>query len=122
LLLVAPFVGRIRKKGLLWILGLVGGLFGALPDLIGGYGNLVDHDHYRLYVSAHRGSIEQVLQYVPMYGLHLVIDTLTHGPGRRWWVWNEGLWLELLLWLVNILIFWWLVQIWRKSVNNQPGS
>lgn len=122
LLLAGPFIRTTRKKWVLWTLGFVGAFLGALPDIIGGYGNWVEHDHYRLYVSAHRGAIEQILLYVPMYSLHLFVDTLTHGSGRRWWLWNEGLWLETLLWIINILLFYWLVRIWRRNAERTPRS
>lgn len=117
LLLLSPFIARIRKKFWLWALFLTGAFFGALPDLLGAYGNLVRGDRWRLYVSAHSGRIGAILRYVPMYWLHLFIDSFTHGPGKRWWIWNERLWIETALWGVNLVIIAWFVRIWR---NNLP--
>lgn len=36
------------------------------------------------------------------YGLHLLLDWQTHGEGKRWWVWNERLYLEILSWVILI--------------------
>lgn len=99
----------------LWMLALIGALFGALPDLIGAYGNLILQDHWGLYHSAHHGSIAYALQYVPMYGLHLFIDSFAHGPGRRWWMWSERFWLEVLLWAVNIVVICWFFKVWKRN-------
>ncbi len=114
LLLVAPFLSRIRKQTWLWMLGLAGGVFGALPDLIGAYGNIIRHDHWSLYMSAHSGRIAGILRYIPMYGLHLFLDSLGHGPGRRWWLLQERFWLEATLWLANLLVLVWMVRVWRR--------
>ena len=116
-MLLAPFITRIRRKVWIWVLALAGGFFGALPDLFGAYGNVVRHDHWRLYISAHGGRWGEILRFVPMYWLHLFIDSYTHGPGRRWWMWNERLWVELALWGVNLVIIAWFVRIWRRNLT-----
>lgn len=115
LLLLGPFIARIRRRTWLWILTLIGGFFGALPDLIGAYGNYIDHDHWALYRSAHSGAIANILQYVPMYWLHLRIDSISHGPNHRWWIMGERLWLEVLFWTVNFAVIGWYVKIWRRK-------
>jgi hypothetical protein len=117
LLLLGPFLHRIRRKAWLFLLALVGGLFGALPDLIGAYGNFIEHDHWALYGSSHHGAIAQVLQYVPMYWLHLRIDSITHGPQHRWWILGERLWLEVVFWTLNLVVIWWYVHIWRRRTK-----
>lgn len=105
----------IKSKPWLWVVVFLGVFFGTLPDLIGAYGNLVDHDHWTLYRNAHFGDIKQVLQYVPMYWLHLYLDTLMHGPGHRWWRMDERLWLEVVLWMINLAIIAWLVRTWKTN-------
>ncbi len=119
LMLLAPFIARIRKKIWIQVLFLTGAFFGALPDLFGAYGNIVDHDRWKLYVEAHTGPIGAVLRYVPMYWLHLYVDSYTHAKGRRWWVWNELLWLEVALWVVNIVVIAWFLRIWRRNLAVQ---
>jgi hypothetical protein len=114
LLLLAPFFPRIRKRVWLWILCFIGAGFGSLPDLIGAYGNTVLHDHWMLYDQAHFGRLASILQYVPMYELHLLVDSFTHGQGKRWWIWDERLWVEILLWVVNGVVIWWMVTSWQK--------
>ena len=105
----------IRKERWLWSVVALGLIFGMLPDLIGAYGNIIEHDQWTLYRSAHFGAIKQVLQYVPMYSLHLYMDSLMHGPGHRWWRWDERLWLEVLLWIINMVIIAWFVGSWINT-------
>ena len=122
LLLLAPFLARLKKKFWLWTLAGVGAFFGALPDLLGVWGDFVLRDHWRLYNSAHTGPVAHVLQYVPMYGLHLAVDTLTHVPGSHWWMWNERLWMEILLWALNLLVIALYIRIWRRNrIGNQES-
>ena len=99
------------------ILIILGVFFGALPDLIGAYGNLVEHDHWALYRRSHFGDIEETLQYVPMYWLHLQLDRLMHGPSHRWWKVDERLWLEFILWVINVVVIVWLLNVWRNQTN-----
>ncbi len=120
LLLLAPFIPRITKKAWLWTLAGTGAFFGALPDLLGAWGNFVLHDHWRLYGDAHSGPIAHVLRYVPMYGLHLAVDSLTHGPGHRWWFSSERLWMDAALWAVNLLLISLYVFIWRRNTSRSP--
>jgi hypothetical protein len=115
-MLLAPFIATIRRKVWILVLVLAGAFFGALPDLFGAYGNLVRHDQWKLYISAHAGSWRRILRYVPMYWLHLSVDSFTHGPGKRWWIWNERLWVEIALWVVNLAIIAWFVRIWRNNL------
>jgi len=116
LMLLSPFIARIRRKVWVWVLALTGAFFGALPDLFGAYGNIVHHDRWKLYNLAHSGPIGEILRYVPMYWLHLFVDSHTHGTGKRWWIPGEMLWLEAVLWGVNLAVIAWFVRIWR---NNQ---
>ncbi|HUI09347.1 MAG TPA: hypothetical protein VL221_03410 [Bacteroidota bacterium] len=121
LLMLAPFIARIRKKAWLWTLGAVGAFFGALPDIVGAYGIIIRGDQWRLYNVAHFGKLKRILQYVPMYSLHLYVDSFTHGPGKRWWEWNERLWLEVLLWVVNGTVIALFVRIWRRNMRKEEA-
>ena len=120
LMLVAWLRRWIKSKVLLWSIVALGVFFGTLPDLIGAYGNFIDHDHWTLYRNAHFGDIKQVLQYVPMYWLHLYLDTLMHGPGHRWWKYDERMWLEVTLWVINLLVIVWLIRTWRTKAVSAP--
>ncbi|MBI5471575.1 MAG: hypothetical protein HY961_04445 [Ignavibacteriae bacterium] len=114
LMVALPFLSRIKRRAWLWSLVGLGAFMGALPDLIGAHGNLIERDNWREYRVAHFGEISEVLKFVPMYGLHLYMDSLTHSVGHRWWKWNERLWLEASLWAINVLLIAWLVRTWRR--------
>ena len=114
-MLLAPFISRIRKRVVLWSLAAVGGILGDLPDLIGLYGYFFKHDHGFLYGSSHHGAVKDVLQYIPMYALHLGVDSLTHAPGREWYGWNVRIWLQVIMWIVNVVLIMWFVRIWRRN-------
>lgn len=116
-MMLAPFIARLRKKSWLWTLGLTGAVFGALPDLVGAYGILFRDDRWSLYNVAHFGKLRAILKYVPMYWLHLKVDSYTHGTGRRWWVWDERLWVEVTLWVVNLSVIALYVWIWRRNAR-----
>jgi hypothetical protein len=113
LILLGPFIAFIRRRIWIWILVILGGLFGALPDLLGAYGFLVKHDHGALYFSAHHGAIAETLQYVPMYWLHLRLDSITHG--RHSMITPEYVWIEVVVWTVNLMLMWWFAKIWRTN-------
>jgi len=117
LLLLAPFIARIRKKAWIWTIGAVGAFFGALPDIVGAYGLMVRGDQWRLYNIAHFGKLKRVLEYVPMYWLHLYVDSFTHGNGKRWWAWDERLWVEVALWLINGTVIALFVRIWKRNMR-----
>jgi hypothetical protein len=114
-MLLAPFIARLRKKVVVLSLAAVGGVLGVLPDLIGLYGFAVRHDHGILYKSAHHGAVKDVLQYIPMYALHLGVDSFTHDPDIQWYGWNVRIWLQILLWFANVAVLWWFVRIWKRN-------
>lgn len=122
LLLLAPFIARISKKTWLWTIAGIGAFFGALPDLLGVWGTFILHDHWRLYGSAHFGAIAGVLQYVPMYGLHLAVDAFTHAPGKHWWFWSERLWVDVAFWVLNFLLIFLYARIWRRTTARRAAS
>jgi len=97
-LIVYPFLRR-------WYWLALGLVLGMLPDLIGAYGNIILHDNWDLYLSAHSGTIYDWLKWFPPYWAHCWLDSFTHGV-NRWWVWNEGLWIEVVVVVVNVGIIW----------------
>ncbi len=115
LMMVAPFISRIRKRVVLWTLVCVGAVLGDLPDLLGVYGYLVKHDSGELYESAHLGPISKVLVFIPMYGLHLSLDLIMHEYERESGLYKEWLWLEVLMWIVNIVLIYAFVRVWKKN-------
>ena len=114
-MLLAPFISHDRKRFWLWMLAFFGALFGVLPDLFYFYGIIFEHGDTHLYVSAHYGAIRNVLQYIPMYDLHLAVDSQTHNPDRQWYGWNVRIWLQVILWVVNIAVIVWFTRIWRRN-------
>ena len=115
LMMVAPFIFRIKSKVKLWSLITIGALLGGAPDLIGWYGYRIEHDKWQLYENAHTGPISDILWYIPMSALHLYLDKVTHGLGDRWDLWSKRTMLEAALWVVNISIIILFVKIWKKN-------
>ena len=115
LMMVAPFIARLRRRSVLILLVIAGGTLGVLPDLLGLYGFIFRHSQ-ELYNSAHIGPLRDRLAYIPMYALHLGVDSLTHDPDRQWYGWNVRVWLQVLLWVVNIAVIVWFVRIWKKKL------
>lgn len=116
-MLLAPFISRLHRRLWVWVIAVVGAILGVLPDLLGGFGFILAHDEGELYRSAHWGAIKSVMQYVPMYWLHLFCDSYMHEPGRTWHGFHLRPTLEVLLWVANILLTVWFVRIWRRNFN-----
>jgi hypothetical protein len=114
-MLLAPFISRIRRKIWIWVLMIVGGVLGDLPDILGAYGIIALHDSYRLYLSAHYGAIKHVIRYIPMCWLHITVDPYMHDPDRLWHHIHLRIMLEVLLWILNIVVIAWFVRIWRHN-------
>jgi hypothetical protein len=117
LMMVAPFISRLRKRVILWSLIFVGAVLGDLPDLLGGYGFYVKSDRGILYESAHLGPVSKVLVFIPMYGLHLCLDSIMHEYERESGLYHEWLWLEVAMWIVNIVLIFAFIRIWKKNVR-----
>jgi hypothetical protein len=118
-MMLAPFISRVRRRFTLILLIVTGGILGMLPDLLGLFGYLVDRSG-EMYGSAHAGPLKEMLQYIPMYALHLAVDSLTHDPHRQWYGWNMRVWLQILFWMINIAGIIWFGRIWKK--NREIGS
>jgi hypothetical protein len=123
LMLVAPFLRTIRRKSTLILVAFAGAILGDLPDLIGVSGIIFAHDNGRLYRLAHAGAIKDVLQYIPMYWLHLFLDSFTHSMEDRWSLWNEWVLFEVVVWTVNVLLIILMVRIRRHGIAAiRPGG
>lgn len=92
---------------------VVSSLTAVIPDL---YGEL-KNDNYVWYNRVH--NFKHWLSYIPPITLHIALDKLGHGEGKRWycgkwfeyfmpWKWKEAMYLESLTWLINITILLWL--------------
>ena len=120
-MMLAPFIGWVRKKYVLIVLAFAGGVLGVLPDLIGLYGMILKRSG-AMYDSAHIGTLRDHLQYIPMYALHLGVDSLTHDPDRQWYGWNVRVWLQIVLWVVNIAVIVWFVRIWKRNQRKEQSG
>lgn len=76
-------------------LGVICGVSALIPDL-----TILKSDNGRLYDKIHYEW--HWLAFIPPITLHVLLDRLGHGEGKRWWVWKERLWLELLTWVINL--------------------
>jgi hypothetical protein len=117
LMMVAPFISRLRKRVVLWALVCAGALLGDLPDLLGVYGFFVRNDHGEMYDSAHIGHISKVLVFIPMYGLHLSLDSIMHEYEKEPRLFTDWLWLEVLMWIMNIVLIYGFVRIWKRNMS-----
>jgi hypothetical protein len=77
-----------------------------LPDLIGWLEKIKHNDNskWNWYKKVHEISLDNFLIYIPGGLLHIWLDSFMHGEGKRWWIWNERLWLEILGWIITLLI------------------
>ncbi len=50
-----------------------------------------------------------------MYGLHLSLDLIMHEYERESGLYKEWLWLEVLMWIVNIVLIYAFVRVWKKN-------
>lgn len=85
------------------ILMTLGAVAGAAPDIIGWIGRLI-YDGDDLYGEAHSGILASKLKWVPMYGLHLLVDRPFHTAYNKghWW---PDLWLlEAIFWVINAVV------------------
>ena len=120
-MMLAPFIGWVRKKYVLLAIAFVGGVLGVLPDLLGVFG-MIFNRYGGLYDSAHIGALRDQLVYIPMYALHLGVDSLTHDPDRQWYGWNVRVWLQIVLWIVNIAVIVWFVRIWKRNQRKEQSG
>lgn len=102
-------VGRTFFPRARWWVHSVCAFLGALPDLIGQIGVWIDGT-YRIYNVVHAIELWNVL--VIPYSLHLVLDSFTHTAPWRWWIWGEGLWIEVVGWVITLA---WLYLVTRKK-------
>lgn len=80
---------------------VVGGILGAVPDVIGWTG-LRKYKTWERYLRAHKPTWWKWILFP--WGLHIFIDSLTHKEGKEWWVkW----WIEIIGWifLCTVVLF-----------------
>lgn len=92
-LIIAPFIKRWSDTAF-WLIVSFFILQGLAPDLIGAYGNLILHDSWSLYISAHSGEIWETLKWFPGYFLHVSVDVWCHNQGGGWSA--LGWWIEVI--------------------------
>lgn len=85
--------------------------YSILPDVFGIAGGS-DRGDFKLYNNAHNQNPDNVkvfkkYQWNPLYYFHVWQDKYTHGPGQRWWVWNERLWVEVLTDAIQLTFLTW---------------
>lgn len=96
------------------VLGIIGALLMALPDIIGELYAYFKNDNYEMYNKIHKNQI-WLLKWIPHIRLHTYLDSFSHGEGRRWYagIWyeyfmpnryREMMWLESFMWIVNIFL------------------
>jgi hypothetical protein len=76
---------------------VLGGFIGALPVLIGAYGNFILRDRWALSIGAQ-----------PPVHSDLWLCTCLLIPSRRW-VMEERFWMEISLWPANSLFICWML-------------
>lgn len=91
---------KLFNKHKLWIV-LLFIFMGALPDIIGWIGLLIN-DNYAIYNIAHAWWMP--LNLFPSYGLHVLLDSFTHGNPFYWWH-GTGLIYEITSWIVVIALY-----------------
>jgi hypothetical protein len=109
-LVIAVPVSIISPKAGI-ILGIISGLAAAVPDVAGEiYAHYLEKDgyKYRMYGLLHeRGNLfSRMMSYIPGYYLHIMQDRFLHKPGKRWWIWKERMWYEIIAWVLNIILIW----------------
>jgi len=91
----------------------------AIPDVTGEAEpeNPGESKRWNWYVECHQGAINEwmkrhwYLLFPLPWILHTWLDTFTHVEGKRWWIWNEGLWKELLGWVIAGVSLWWSIAM-----------
>ena len=93
-----------KTVGLPEPVSIVHGVISMMPDIIGFIEKIYywDSQRWNWYSKVHQLKWMRVIF---GWGLHIFLDKYTHGEGKRWWKWNERLWVEVLSWLV-LIIFW----------------
>jgi len=76
------------------------GLLGALPDIIGWIGRLIN-DNWGWYLIAHKS---WWVHFVPFYNIHCWLDWFSHSEGAEWWVFGSfWFWIYILVWVYVVI-------------------
>jgi len=117
----------LRNKKVAITVGILFSLISLVPDIGGEYMAHVNNDNYEWYNSAHNGNINSYMQYIPPWFLHTTLDKYSHGLNNRWyagiwweylipWKWKEMMWLEMTMWLVNIIL---IIYLFKEEKSKQ---
>lgn len=102
-------------------ISIISGLTATIPDLYGEFKN----DNYEFYNKVH--NFKHWLCFIPPITLHIALDKLGHGEGKRWYVgkwyeyfnpfkWREAMYLESLTWLINIIAIY-IINSYKVSIT-----
>ena len=106
-ILLIPFVYIGLSFEMLYVQGFLIAMFvsGTLPDISylwdwNKNGTKITHEYYHMtHVYITRWYAHIWCPLIWSYNFHVWIDSKLHGR-FRWWVWNEGLWVYVLLWVL----------------------
>jgi len=86
------------------VVGVMSGIVGTLPDLVG--------DEF--YVEFHDVKLGKKLWWLLPFSLHIYLDSLCHGEGKRWYAgkfweylvgpYRERMYFETGFWALNIIL------------------
>ena len=93
--------------------GIISGLTAIYPDIYGEYKARVENDNWEWYIKVHDG--KHWLSYIPPVLVHIALDKLCHGEGKRWYAgkwyeyfmptrYRERMWIETATWILNIVL------------------
>ena len=97
-------------------IGVVSGLLATIPDLWNPE-SIIKSDNWDWKNKIH--NFKHWLSFVPPITLHVALDKLCHGEGKRWyasdkwyeylmpWKWRERMWMETISWVINIILLKW---------------
>lgn len=105
---LVPLAGWILAPLMVYvycILGTLGAVLGALPDIIGWAGRVHEPGSWTLYREAHGGRIRDKFEWSPQYQLHVWVDEMFHADGEGHW-WPRLWWMEIGYWLLNGAALW----------------
>ena len=96
-------------------IGIASGVISTVPDLYGEW--KARKGDWTWYEDIH--DFKNLLCLFPPITLHVALDKLGHGEGKRWYIgkwyeyfnpfkWKESMYLESITWLINIIILLWL--------------
>lgn len=94
------------------------GIIATVPDLIGEW-KARDGD-WTWYNDVH--NFKHWLSFIPPITLHVALDKLGHGEGKRWYAekwynyfnpfkYKEAMWLETITWIINLIAIFLIIKL-----------